>query len=74
MKASEEILKDITKEYFQRYWKKLLMLDIKKVFIIVEKLRVIILTEANFNIVNKLFIGIIITKEADAIQELPIDN
>ena len=74
MKASEEILKDITKEYFQRYWKKLLMLDIKKVFIIVEKLRVIILTEANFNIINKLFIGIIITKEADAIQELPTDN
>lgn len=74
MKASEEILKDITKEYFQRYWKKLLMLDIKKVFIIVEKLRVIILTEANFNIVNKLFIGIIITKEVDAIQELPTDN
>ena len=50
------------------------MWDIKKVFIIVEKLRVIILTEANFNIVNKLFIGIIITKEADAIQELPTDN
>ena len=74
MKASEEILKDITKEYFQRYWKKLLMWDIKKVCIIVEKLRVIILTEANFNIVNKLFIGIIITKEADAIQELPTDN
>ena len=74
MKASEEILKDITKEYFQRYWKKLLMLDVKKVCIIVEKLRVIILTEANFNIVNKLFIGIIITKEADAIQELPTDN
>ena len=42
------------------------MVEIKKVGIIVEKLREIILMEVDVNTVNKMFIGSRMTKRAEA--------
>ena len=50
------------------------MLDKNKGCIFVEKLREIILMEADFNMLKKMFIGSKIPKKDETMKEIPTEN